>query len=253
MVNKIYCFIASILFLGSCFAGHYQDANASNAVRYMSERVKIIRPENLIPPAEPEKTAKTVDSGSADVPPESIQSEFENLQKPEIEDQAGGREPEPKTVSKIKDTAELDEPEKAVEVMTEEMLREEISGIIGKEERFYSRKGRIDPFEPFLRQAEPDVPAEGQEKLNRRTPRTQLEKIDLSQLRLTAVLLSPAKTTAMVQESSGKGYVVYEGNYVGNKGGQVSKILKDRIIVEEKYLDIFGKVSVRERELKLQQ
>ena len=80
-----------------------------------------------------------------------------------------------------------------------------------------------------------------------------MEKIDLSQLRLTAVLRTPTRTKALVQESSGKGYVINEGTYIGNKGGQVSKILNDRMMVEEKYLDVFGKISVREREMKLQQ
>ena len=75
----------------------------------------------------------------------------------------------------------------------------------------------------------------------------------MSQLRLTAVLRSQTKTRALVQETSGKGYVINEGAFIGNKGGQVSKIFKDRIMVEEKYLDVFGKISVREREMKLQQ
>jgi type IV pilus assembly protein PilP len=136
---------------------------------------------------------------------------------------------------------------------TEAAIREEVSALIGKKEQFYSRKGRIDPFEPFLRKPEPVDVGDEKANLNRRTPRTPLEKIDLSQLKLTAVLRMLTKSRALVQESSGKGYVVNEGTYIGNKGGQVSKIFKDRIMVEEKYLDVFGKISVREREIKLQQ
>ena len=48
-----------------------------------------------------------------------------------------------------------------------------------------------------------------------------------------------------------KGYVIKEGTYIGNKGGQVTKILKKSVVVEEKYLDVYGKIAVRKSELKL--
>ena len=123
---------------------------------------------------------------------------------------------------------------------------------MGAKEKYYSRKGRNDPFEPFLHEPEPQAPAGSEAKLNQRVPQTPLEKIDLAQLKLTGVLRAENKTRALVQEVSGKGYIVDEGTYIGNKGGQVSKILKDRITVSEKALDVFGKITVVERELKLQ-
>ncbi len=137
--------------------------------------------------------------------------------------------------------------------MSETAIKSEFASLLGSKEKFYSRKGRIDPFEPFLHEPEPVVPADMQAELNRRDPRTPLEKIDLAQLKLTGVLRAQSKTRALVQEVSGKGYIIDEGTYIGNKGGQVSKILKDRIMVSEKALDVFGKITVLERELKLQQ
>lgn len=118
--------------------------------------------------------------------------------------------------------------------------------------RFYSRRGRMDPFTPFLYKPEPEVTQTEQEQLQIREPQTPLERMDLAQLRLTVIMRAPGKIRALVEEASGKGYVVSEGTYIGNKGGQVTKILPDRVIIEEKYLDIYGKVAVRERELKLQ-
>lgn len=234
MSNKIYCCIVSILFWGICFSVHTQDARASDGVRYMSNRVKIVRPEKMVKP------------------PETAVSETPTVEaESEITATADIRKTEPVEPVEKQEGAPTD-ADQTVE-MTEDMIRDEITDLIGKKERFYTRKGRIDPFEPFLRQPEPEVPPETQAKLQRRVPRTPLEKIDLSQLRLTAVLRTPTKTSALVEESSGKGYVVTAGTYIGNKGGQVSQILKDRIMVEEKYLDVFGKISVRERELKLQQ
>lgn len=238
MVNKIYCCIASILFLGTCFSGQLQNANASDAARYISNRVKIVRPE---------KTVKAPDTTSPEPPAVVSDSKISapsETQDKKMAEQAFLPEPGQEKGDRIEATDSE---------MTEEMLRKEITNLIGAKEQFYSRKGRIDPFEPFLRQPEPAARTEEQVQLKRRTPRTPLEKIDLSQLKLTALLRTPTKTKALVQESSGKGYIVSEGTYIGNKGGQVSEISKNRIMVEEKYLDVFGKVSVRERELKLQQ
>lgn len=231
---KIYCCVISILFLGVCFSGFDHDADASDALKHISNRVKIVRPEKIVKTSEP-------------VAPETVVKEAETeiaAQKP--------------VNGKPLDNADVFVPATDVAVegvsgeKTEAEVRKEVEALIGKKERFYSRKGRIDPFEPFLRKPEADAPDEKSE-LARRAPRTPLEKIDLSQLRLTAVLRTPTRTKALVQESSGKGYVINEGTYIGNKGGQVSKILKDRMMVEEKYLDVFGKISVREREMKLQQ
>ena len=63
--------------------------------------------------------------------------------------------------------------------------------------------------------------------------------------------MSSAKIRALIQEASGKGYIISEGTYIGNKGGQVTKITNDRVVVEEKYIDVLGKVAVREIEIKL--
>lgn len=243
-MDKIYCCVISILFLGICFSGVDQNANASDAVRYISNRVKIVRPEKIV---------KTSDSLYSDTSVK--ESEIKIAAVPEIQ---------PKTQPDIH--AQIPSPggqADGTEILTsidegsgeksDAAAREEVLSLIGKKERFYSRKGRVDPFEPFLRKPEPEIATDGKDKLRRRVPRTPLEKIELSQLKLTAVLRTPTKTRALVQEVSGKGYIVNKGTYVGNKGGRVSKILKDRIMVEEKYLDVFGKISVREREMKLQQ
>ncbi len=236
MSNKIYGSIVFILFLGVFLSGH-QAARASDGISYISNRVRIIRP------SEPEKILTAPEAMSSEAPLNVAETQPEDLET-EPQELTAGFEASPSVSG---------ESEPMAEEISEERLREEISNIIGRKERFYSRKGRIDPFEPFLRQPEPDVTPEEQAQIERRVPRTPLEKIDLSQLTLTAVLRLPQKNQALVQDSSGKGYVVSEGTYVGNKGGQISKIFRDRIVVEEKFLDVFGKVSVRERELKLQQ
>jgi len=236
---KIYCCVISILFFGVCVSGAVQEANASDAVKYVSNRVKIVRPEKIAlisEPVVPDTVAKEAEIKLATAPV---------VQKTEIEKPVTQRD---------KLLSDTDVPMKGLPGEKSEIeIRKEVSALMGKKERFYSRKGRLDPFEPFLRKPEPEVASGEKSKLKKRVPRTPLEKIDLSQLRLTAVLRTPTKIRALVQEASGKGYVINEGTFIGNKGGQVSKIYKDRMMVEEKYLDVFGKISVRERELKLQQ
>lgn len=124
--------------------------------------------------------------------------------------------------------------------------------LLGQKERYYVRKGRPDPFAPFVRNTEPETRSEKKQKLKRREPRTPLERISLGQLRLTAVMETAEKDLALVEEASGKGYVVKEGTYIGNEGGRITEILPEAIVIEEKYLDVFGNVAVRKKQLKLQ-
>ena len=61
-----------------------------------------------------------------------------------------------------------------------------------------------------------------------------LQKIELSQLRLTGIILATSGHRGLVQESTGKGHIVKVGTDIGARGGKVVSILKDRVIVEEK-------------------
>ncbi|MGD2186108.1 MAG: pilus assembly protein PilP [Desulfobacterales bacterium] len=114
---------------------------------------------------------------------------------------------------------------------------------------FYDPKGKIDPFEPLFRE-KPTV-ALRKKKRKRRTPRTPLEKIDLSQLKLVGIILASSGNRALVEEASGKGYVVKKGTYMGTNAGKVVKIEKDKVVVAEEYEDIRGNVVLRNKELKL--
>jgi type IV pilus assembly protein PilP len=113
----------------------------------------------------------------------------------------------------------------------------------------YNPKGKIDPFEPLFRE-KPTV-ALKKSKRKKRTPRTPLEKIDLSQLKLVAIVLASSGNRALVEESSGKGYVVKKGTYMGTNSGKVVKIEKNKVIVAEEFEDYSGKVTKRNREIKL--
>lgn len=118
-----------------------------------------------------------------------------------------------------------------------------------KSRPIYNPKGKIDPFEPLFRE-KPTI-ALVKKKRQKRVPRTPLEKIDLSQLKLVGIILASSGNKALVEESNGKGYVIKKGTYVGTNAGKVVQIEKDKVIVAEEYEDVLGNVTLRKKELKL--
>jgi len=108
----------------------------------------------------------------------------------------------------------------------------------------YDPTGKRDPFQPFIATKTPVKPS-GEE-----VPITPLQKYDLSQLKLVAILVGKGGGRAMVEDSEGKGYIIEKGVYVGRNFGKVKTVLKDRVIIEERYKDYMGKV--REKEIVLQ-
>jgi type IV pilus assembly protein PilP len=123
-------------------------------------------------------------------------------------------------------------------------------------ENMYNPAGRIDPFAPLFQNIEPFVDAdipEDKRKRKRRVPQTPLEKIGLSQLRLVGVVCSKASgNRGLVEEASGKGYIIREGTYIGTNAGRVVQILPDKAIIEEETVNFLGKVKRVTKELKLQ-
>lgn len=121
----------------------------------------------------------------------------------------------------------------------------------------YAPGDRVDPFEPLFREeperrqeeeaeAEEDAPEQPKRRL------TPLERLDLSQLKLVGIIRAPSGDRALVEEASGKGYIITRGTYIGIHSGQVVEIQEDGVIVEEKHEDMYGDVNIRRRELKFQ-
>jgi type IV pilus assembly protein PilP len=113
----------------------------------------------------------------------------------------------------------------------------------------YDPKGKIDPFEPLFKET-PTV-ALVKKQREKRTPRTPLERIDIGQLKLVGIILAESGNKALVEEASGKGYVIKIGTYLGTNSGKVVKIEKDTVVVAEEYEDVLGNVTVRNTEIKL--
>lgn len=82
--------------------------------------------------------------------------------------------------------------------------------------------------------------AAASEELRRmREPRTELQKLKLHQLLLTAIIESPEGEWAMVRDEKGMGYILKKGTAIGTMGGRVAKIsgVRKKVIINEPYLE----------------
>ena len=146
----------------------------------------------------------------------------------------GGGTPPSSLPSKTKSPAvekKKEEPTKVAEKKEPEKKEEA--------EYSYNPAGKPDPFKPFI-QLTPI--REGQ----RTGPLTPLQKCDISQLKLVAILSTPEGNVALVEDATGRGYFLKKGTWIGKNDGKVTKILKDKVIIEEAYQDIFGQIKTNE-------
>jgi type IV pilus assembly protein PilP len=111
-----------------------------------------------------------------------------------------------------------------------------------RQEKHYSYNpiGKTDPFKPFI------VEKEAVKEKKDTRPKTYLETLDLSQLDLIAVILSPAGNWAMVRDAKGLGYTVKKGTPIGKKDGVIYEIRDDSIVVREKERDFRGRTKSKD-------
>ncbi len=115
----------------------------------------------------------------------------------------------------------------------------------------YDPAGKIDPFEPLFRQKAMSVESEDTPIIDDRPDKGPLELINTSQLKLSGIIFATGRNLALVQEASSKGHVIKKGTRIGTKGGKVTEILNDKVIIGEKWKDHKGNVYVQTSELKL--
>ncbi|MES0350460.1 MAG: pilus assembly protein PilP [Desulfobacteria bacterium] len=129
--------------------------------------------------------------------------------------------------------------------------------IIKKVAYIYDPKGKIDPFRSVFvaqqqRRAGSRVKIDADER-RKNIPLTPLQKVAVSQLKVVGIIMASTGNKALVQDPEGKGYVITKGTYVGSNFGQVTRILKDRIVVEEEVEDFFtGRTKLQTVDLMLQ-
>ncbi len=109
-----------------------------------------------------------------------------------------------------------------------------------------------DPFESYLTVMRQQAQQRSQQWQSDH-PREPLEAFDLSTLKLVAIFSMGKKRVAMVEDSTGKGYVVRPGSYIGTNSGRVTKITKKNLILTEKSIAPTGEIVNREVTLTLKE
>ena len=95
-------------------------------------------------------------------------------------------------------------------------------------------------------------------------PRTELQRIEISDLVLTAIIKTHGKVVAMVKgPEKSRGYMIKKGTFIGTNGGVVEEIISEerktvlgkqlirKVIIKEPYLDNDGKLRYRRIEMKM--
>jgi type IV pilus assembly protein PilP len=106
----------------------------------------------------------------------------------------------------------------------------------------YDRQGKRDPFRSFE-----------WERPDRQTSeeRGPLERFDVSQLSLVAVVWKTGNARALIKDPSGQSYVIGQGTRIGKNDGHVIQITDNLVIVKETYVDYLGQESTKDIEMRI--
>jgi len=110
-----------------------------------------------------------------------------------------------------------------------------------KEEYTYTSAGKPDPFRPLL----VDSSIKVNSPVNKRNTAflTPLQKYELIDLKLVAVVVLDGDPTAMLEDPTGYGYVVRKGVLVGPNDGVVERVTPTGLIIKEKIYNSFGEIE----------
>ncbi|MEZ4703608.1 MAG: pilus assembly protein PilP [Bdellovibrionota bacterium] len=106
---------------------------------------------------------------------------------------------------------------------------------------FYNPHGRRDPFKPF----------EGEAISQTQLLRTPLERFEINQLELTAIVWGISKPRALFRAPDTYSYIASVGTRLGRNRGKISKITRQKVLILEEYRDPTGKLVVRESEFRI--
>ena len=127
------------------------------------------------------------------------------------------------------------------QIYASETTEEDVVEHIEKEYR-YDPTGKPDPVKSFLKQMQLVQDTEAL---------SPLERFDLSQLSVTGIIWSTKRPRALVEDPTGKGYIVAEGAGIGKNKGRVVRIDDNRVVVKETYIDFHNKATTKEVDLYL--
>lgn len=110
----------------------------------------------------------------------------------------------------------------------------------------YNAEGKVDPFRPFgVGPAKKAVVAVHEDSA--------LRQMDVGSFRLVGIAERKGSRMALVQDGTGRGYVLSPGMSIGPSGGVVKEVAIDGVSVEEPYRDYAGRMRTKTIVLKLAQ
>jgi len=102
--------------------------------------------------------------------------------------------------------------------------------VLPDDDRPFDPTGRRDPFRPPRASA---VTRTGE-------PPTPLQRYEIGQLKLVAIIYDTTQPRAVVEDDAGLGYIVRVGTAIGANGGRVRDIERGRVLIEEDSVDFYG-------------
>lgn len=109
----------------------------------------------------------------------------------------------------------------------------------------YKLENRPDPFVPFITEKAATSSADMDEVVESGEPLTGMQLFEPAQLTLVALIKKGSENMAMVQDSTGKGYVLSEGTKIGRRG-IVKSFMPQSVIIEETTVTRAGKKTVNQ-------
>lgn len=109
----------------------------------------------------------------------------------------------------------------------------------------YKLENRPDPFVPFISEKAASSNVDPDEVIDSGEPLTGMQLFEPGQLTLVALMKRGEENIAMVQDFTGKGYVLTEGTKIGRRG-IVKNFMPQSVIIEETTVTRAGKKTVTE-------
>lgn len=139
---------------------------------------------------------------------------------------------------KAKDDAQAKKPRQTADADVS------LAGASGFDASFsYDPTGKRDPFRSFE--------FERPDRRHDDATRGPLEKFDLGQLDLVAVVWRTDNAKALVMDPSGQSYIVGSGTRIGKNEGRVISIGDNAMVVKETYVDHLGNKSTKDIEMRI--
>jgi len=116
----------------------------------------------------------------------------------------------------------------------------------------YDPKGKPDPFKPLVverTETASGKPKQAGEFISEGA--TPLERMDLAQLKLVALVWNIPQPKGMVEDAIGNGYILSIGTPIGKNKGKITRITSTAVVISEKYEASAGKFKSRDITLKL--